>query len=501
MNISVDGPGTGDGFVLFCEGKTDISDASRPIETEEVQACKKAGHQLRRAEDRPRRHHRDDEPGELRRHVPEPGRPLRAVRTASPTGSTRGTAPTRLAKQVGGTDSFPSAPLDITAPATGVGHLRLVHRARGHRGHGARRRACRRTRRRRSATTTSPVPNDNVIIQAMEGSDTPLGFVGFAYADQQGESIKKIEVDGGSGCVEPSSDTIADGSYPLSRSLYIYVNTDKLATNAALERIRRATTCRTRASRRSPTPTTWRSRATRLDADAGRVGDRVAEADAWGLPSLTCEATRGAAARKGSSVRSSSRRRSCRSSSARCIIASLVDRRAVIVPERRSHSAIIDVLLGKNWNPRQDEFASPRSSWGVCLSGGSRWLVAAPLGLASAIYLSEYARPAAAPPAEADRRAPGRRAQHRDRVLRARPSSAPELIQRLVSSASIFSLAAAGIGVGILTIPLVATIVGGCDARGAVRASVRRPSVSARDGRRRASGSSSRRRSPGSSRP
>ena len=41
--ISVDGPGTGDGFILFCEGKTDISDASRQIEPEEAKACKKAG--------------------------------------------------------------------------------------------------------------------------------------------------------------------------------------------------------------------------------------------------------------------------------------------------------------------------------------------------------------------------------------------------------------------------------------------------------------------------
>src|SRR5512134_1541259 len=37
--ISVDGPGTGDGFELFCNGETDISDASRPIEPDEAKAC------------------------------------------------------------------------------------------------------------------------------------------------------------------------------------------------------------------------------------------------------------------------------------------------------------------------------------------------------------------------------------------------------------------------------------------------------------------------------
>ncbi len=39
VSISVDGPGTGDGFALFCDGETDISDASRPIEQEEADAC------------------------------------------------------------------------------------------------------------------------------------------------------------------------------------------------------------------------------------------------------------------------------------------------------------------------------------------------------------------------------------------------------------------------------------------------------------------------------
>ena len=37
--ISVDGPGTGDGFELFCSGEIDISDASRPIEPDEAGAC------------------------------------------------------------------------------------------------------------------------------------------------------------------------------------------------------------------------------------------------------------------------------------------------------------------------------------------------------------------------------------------------------------------------------------------------------------------------------
>ena len=39
----VDGPGTGDGFELFCNGETDINDASRPIEDDEIAACEENG--------------------------------------------------------------------------------------------------------------------------------------------------------------------------------------------------------------------------------------------------------------------------------------------------------------------------------------------------------------------------------------------------------------------------------------------------------------------------
>ena len=43
VQISVDGPGTGDGFKLFCQGETDISDASRKIHDDEAKACADAG--------------------------------------------------------------------------------------------------------------------------------------------------------------------------------------------------------------------------------------------------------------------------------------------------------------------------------------------------------------------------------------------------------------------------------------------------------------------------
>src|SRR3712207_283426 len=43
VQITVGGAGTGDGFERFCGGETDISDASRPIEDDEKEACQKGG--------------------------------------------------------------------------------------------------------------------------------------------------------------------------------------------------------------------------------------------------------------------------------------------------------------------------------------------------------------------------------------------------------------------------------------------------------------------------
>ena len=43
FTYTIKGPGTGDGFKVFCKGETDISDASRKIKDEEAAACKAAG--------------------------------------------------------------------------------------------------------------------------------------------------------------------------------------------------------------------------------------------------------------------------------------------------------------------------------------------------------------------------------------------------------------------------------------------------------------------------
>lgn len=228
----VDGPGTGDGFVLFCEGKIDIADASRQIDPEEADACDQAGINYVELEIALDGITVMTNPANAGVECLTLG-DLYALFGPESDGFENWSDANDLATQVGGNDSFPDAPLTIVAPGEESGtYDSFIDLA------GIEDQALAdgvpedKTASLRSDYQSSP--NDNIIIQGIEGSDTALGFVGFAYADQQGDNVKKIGIDGGDGCVVPSAETISDGSYPLSRSLYIYVNTDKLTTNAAL---------------------------------------------------------------------------------------------------------------------------------------------------------------------------------------------------------------------------------------------------------------------------
>ena len=77
-------------------------------------------------------------------------------------------------------------------------------------------------------------PNDNVIIDGISGNDSSLGWVGFAFADENSDRVKLLGVDGGAGCVEPTPETIASGDFPLSRFLYTYVDAAKAESDPAL---------------------------------------------------------------------------------------------------------------------------------------------------------------------------------------------------------------------------------------------------------------------------
>ncbi|QDL91959.1 phosphate ABC transporter substrate-binding protein [Paroceanicella profunda] len=61
--------------------------------------------------------------------------------------------------------------------------------------------------------------NDNLIVSKLEANPNALGIFGFSYLDQNADRLKGASVDG----EQPTFETIADGTYEISRSLYVYV--------------------------------------------------------------------------------------------------------------------------------------------------------------------------------------------------------------------------------------------------------------------------------------
>ncbi len=74
-----------------------------------------------------------------------------------------------------------------------------------------------------------PSEDDNVLVTGIAGDRGALGYFGYAYYAENADRLKLVAVDGGSGCVLPTDETINNGSYaPLSRPLFIYVAAEAL---------------------------------------------------------------------------------------------------------------------------------------------------------------------------------------------------------------------------------------------------------------------------------
>ena len=229
LAVSVEGPGTGDGFAKFCAGEADIADASRKIKEEEAALCTEAGIEFVELE------------------VAIDGltvatspandavtcldfKALYALIGPESEGFSNWTDAQALATELGSTSAaFPDAELVITGPGPESGTydsfieiaFKKIATDRG-------------TDPKAARNDYTQSPNDNVIVEGIEGSDSSLGWVGFAFYAAEQDRMKAIEIDKGDGCVAPTADTIADGSYPISRSLYIYVNKGNLADNPAI---------------------------------------------------------------------------------------------------------------------------------------------------------------------------------------------------------------------------------------------------------------------------
>jgi phosphate transport system substrate-binding protein len=207
VKITVGTSGTGGGFEKFCNGETDISDASRPIKPdEEVPLCKKGGikyHEVQVANDGiavvTNKNLKVDclTTGELKKLWNKGSK----VKSLSEVNS-----------------SLPTTKLTLFGPDTDSGTFDFfTDKINGEEGV--------------SREDYQPSADDNVLVQGVSGSDGGLGYFGFSYYEQNQDKLSLVGVgeDKGS-CKKPSKESIQDGSYtPLSRPLFMYPNQKALA--------------------------------------------------------------------------------------------------------------------------------------------------------------------------------------------------------------------------------------------------------------------------------
>jgi phosphate transport system substrate-binding protein len=205
VDVTVGVSGTGGGFERFCAGETDLSNASRPIEDEEKQACAKKRIQFRElqvANDgvsvvvSPDNDWAECLTVDQLRKIWEPGSNVRSWRDLDP--------------------SFPDEDIALFGPGTDSGTFDFfTEQIVGEEG--------------KSRSDYSATEDDNVIVNGVSSTKGGLGYFGLSYYEQNKAKLKAVEVDGGDGCVAPSAATVQDGSYaPLSRPLLVYAKAESL---------------------------------------------------------------------------------------------------------------------------------------------------------------------------------------------------------------------------------------------------------------------------------
>jgi phosphate transport system substrate-binding protein len=209
--IEVGGAGTSDGFEAFCKGETQISDASRPIDVaEEVPVCEENGVEFIEipvAYDgisvvvNEQNDWATDVTSKELKTMWEPAAEGQIMQWSQ----VRAEWPDRLLNLYGpGTESGTYEFFNETI----VGNEEEVDRS-----------------------DYEASEDDNVLVQGVAGDENALGYFGYSYYENNTDKLNVLAVDG----VKPTPDSIRSGEYILSRPLFIYVSTDALKKNKAVE--------------------------------------------------------------------------------------------------------------------------------------------------------------------------------------------------------------------------------------------------------------------------
>ena len=199
VSITVGISGTGGGFERFCRGATDLSNASRPIKTSEVLACRENGVDwvaFRVASD-----------GIAivvnRQNTWVDCLTTAELKTIWNTGS-------KVDSWADVRPGFPNVSLKLFGPGTDSGTFDYFTEAIN-------------GKARQSRSDYQASEDDNVLVQGVSGERGGLAYFGLSYYEENKSRLKLVKVDGGKGCVAPSIQTVQNTSYkPLGRPLFIY---------------------------------------------------------------------------------------------------------------------------------------------------------------------------------------------------------------------------------------------------------------------------------------
>ncbi|MEK6271779.1 MAG: PstS family phosphate ABC transporter substrate-binding protein [Actinomycetota bacterium] len=209
VKTSVGAAGTSGGFEKFCAGEIDIADASRPIEPEEVDACKKGGvaySEIPVANDGIS-------------VTTNPALEISCLTTDQLkelwSSSTVGNY-SELGEDADTGQPLPDADVSLYGPGTDSGTFDyFTDVINGEEG--------------LSRDDYTPSEDDNVLVEGVSGDQDGLGYFGFSYYTQNQDTLNLVSVDDGKGCVAPSTETIQSGEYaPLSRPLFMYPSAEAI---------------------------------------------------------------------------------------------------------------------------------------------------------------------------------------------------------------------------------------------------------------------------------
>src|SRR5687768_5438326 len=209
VRVTVGISGTGGGFQKFCRGEIDIADASRPISATEVAACEKSG------------------VGFIELPIAYDGIAI----AVNPKNSWANDITVAELKTVWGPDGqgkvmrwsqvrkgWPDREIHLFGAGVDSGTYDYFTEAINGKAKAS-----------RGDFTSSE--DDNVLVQGIGNDELALGFLPFAYFEENSSKLKLVPVDdgkadNGAGAVAPGPDSIRTGTYqPLSRPVFIYVST------------------------------------------------------------------------------------------------------------------------------------------------------------------------------------------------------------------------------------------------------------------------------------